>query len=562
MKFSIKAKLIVIIVTLVLVSTSVITLFAVETFRNGMVTVAQEKLPSDLAMSKYMIDKLFPGEWAIKDNKLYKGESILNSTDIVDQIGKLAHDNVTIFQGNIRVATNVKNADGSRAVGTKVSPAVEQATLKEGKTYTGEAIVVGVKNQTIYEPIKDQQGNIIGMLFIGVPSSTIDSFISQLTTKVIMFIILELLLSALLIWFIVTKTLRRLHRIMDSAEQVAKGDLSLEIQQANEHDEFGQLSSSFHVMTNNLRHLVRSVQESSVNVAKSSDEMSAITEQSALASSQIAAAIEKVSSGSEKQVSAIADTVSAIEQLSASTQQVAASSNDISLLTVQTAQTTDNGQEAINKVIAQMDSIHNKTELVQQCVQKLEESSDQVNKIINVITGITEQTNLLALNAAIEAARAGQHGKGFAVVADEVRKLAEQSKEAAQQISALIQENGVNIQKAVSAMNDEVNDVLEGINIVDLAGKSFLEITELVQQISSQIQEISSTTQEVASGTGQIASSIQEIERISQDTADQTQTVSAAVEEQVASLEQINSASKGLSSMIQDLEKNVNSFTI
>jgi len=559
---SIKTKLILIIVALVFVSTSVITAFSIITFRSGIITVSQEKLPSDLALSKLIVDKSFPGEWSIKDNKLYKGENALNDTTIVDQIGKLANDNVTIFQGNTRIATNVKKADGTRAVGTTVSPDVEQATLKEGKTYIGEAVVVGVKNQTIYEPIKDKQGNIIGMMFIGVPSSLIDTLVAGLSTKIIIFILIELLISALLIWVIVSRTLRRLHYIVNSADQVAQGNLSLESLNSNDKDEFGQLSSSFNTMTVNLRNLVQRVSESSEQVAESSRKMLIITEQNAEASTQIAVSIEKVAAGSESQVSAIAETVNAIEQLSARTQQVATTSNEIALLTAKTAQTTDKGQEAINKVVVQMDSINQKTGQVQQSVQKLAESSDQINEIINVITGITEQTNLLALNAAIEAARAGEQGRGFAVVADEVRKLAEQSKVAAQQIALLIQANGKNINEAVRAMDDEIKDVQAGIGIVDTAGKSFSEITALVLQVSNQVQEISATTQEMASGTEQIVSSIQDIDRISQDAADQTQTVSSAVEEQTASLEQINSSSKGLVSMIQDLQKAVSTFKL
>ena len=562
MNLSIKTKLVIVIVVLVFVATSVITAFSISTFRSGIITVAQEKLPSDLALSKLIVDKSFPGEWSIKDNKLYKGENALNDTTIVDEIGKLANDNVTIFQGNTRIATNVKKADGTRAVGTTVAPAVEQFTLKDGKTYIGEAVVVGVKNQTIYEPIKDKQGNIIGMMFIGVPSLLLDTLVAGLITKIIIFILIELLISALLIWVIVSRTLRRLHYIVNSADQVAQGNLSEESLNANNKDEFGQLSSSFNTMTFNLRNLVQQVSESSEQVAESSREMLIITGQNAEASTQIAVSIEKVAVGTESQVSAIAETVNAIEQLSASTQQVAATSNEIALLTAKTAQTTDKGQEAINKVVVQMDSINQKTGQVQQSIQKLAESSHQINEIINVITGITEQTNLLALNAAIEAARAGEQGRGFAVVADEVRKLAEQSKVAAQEISMLILANGKNINEAVSAMNDEIKDVQAGIGIVDTAGKSFLEITALVLQVSHQVKEISDTTQEMAGGTEQIVSSIRDIDRISQDALDQTQTVSAAVEEQTASLEQINSSSKGLATMIQDLQKVVSTFKL
>jgi len=122
MNLSVKFKLIVLISALMLVGTSVIAAFSIITLRTELVTSAHEKLTSDLAFSSQLIDQSFPGNWAIHDSKLYKGEKLMNDNLIVDTIGKLAGDNVTIFQGNTRIATNVKKEDGTRAVGTRVHP--------------------------------------------------------------------------------------------------------------------------------------------------------------------------------------------------------------------------------------------------------------------------------------------------------------------------------------------------------------------------------------------------------------------------------------------------------
>lgn len=385
---------------------------------------------------------------------------------------------------------------------------------------------------------------------------------ARATKMILAFPIVAMLVFGILGYMIARMIANPLVKMLTTVQEVAKGNLSLETLKVRSKDEVGQLGSAFNTMTLSLRNLIQQVSESSEQVAASSQELLAITEQNSEASNQITVAIEEVATGSESQASAVTETASAIEQLSASTQEVAATSNMVAQLTDKTYKTTDKGQEAIDKVIVQMNSISRKTGQVQEAVQKLASSSDQINDIINVITGITDQTNLLALNAAIEAARAGEQGRGFAVVAEEVRKLAEQSRGAAQQISTLIQDNGKNIDEAVRAMDEEINDVQVGIDIVDTAGKSFREITELVHQVSNQVHEISATTEEMASGTEQIVSSVQEVDQISKNTADQAQAVSAAIEEQTASLEQITSSSQGLATMAQDLQNAVRIFKL
>lgn len=386
---------------------------------------------------------------------------------------------------------------------------------------------------------------------------------SERSMKIILVFSLIAMFVSIVLGYLVARTIANpLATILKNVEKVAKGNLSIEPLQARSKDEVGQLSSAFNTMTLNLRSLVQKVIESSEQVAASSQELLVITEQNAEASTQIAVAIAEVASGSESQANAVTETASAIQQLSASTEQVADTSNNVAQLTDKTANSIDNGQNAIDKVILQMNSISQNTEQVQQAVQKLASSSEQINEIIEVITEITDQTNLLALNAAIEAARAGEHGRGFAVVAEEVRKLAEQSREAAQQIVKLIQENGKNINEAIRAMDEEIHYVQVGIEVVDTAGASFREITELARQVSNHVQEISATTEEMASGTEQIVSSVQEVDQICKNTVEQTQTVSASVEEQSASLEQISSSSKGLASMAQNLQNAVSTFKL
>lgn len=197
-----------------------------------------------------------------------------------------------------------------------------------------------------------------------------------------------------------------------------------------------------------------------------------------------------------------------------------------------------------------------------QVVAKLGERSKELGQIVDTISGIAGQTNLLALNAAIEAARAGEQGRGFAVVAEEVRKLAEQSREAAKKIEALIAEIQVDTEKAVVAMTNGTREVKKGTEAVNDAGVAFREITDLVTQVSSQVKEISVAIIETATGSQQIVGSVKKIDDLSKNAAGEAQSVSSATEEQLASMEEIASASQALTHLAEEMLATVRHFKI
>ena len=386
---------------------------------------------------------------------------------------------------------------------------------------------------------------------------------SALSTKILIYISVIADFLCLLFGFMVASLISNpLKKVLTSVDQVATGNLSIEDVKIRSRDEIGQLATSFNTMKNNLHALALQVSQSSEQVAASSEELTAIAEQNTQASTQIATSIEQVARGTEKQSVAVNETLSAVEEISASTEEVAVSSGEITSSMMSTMTTTAAGQKALNHVVEQMTSISTGTDRVQHSIMELSANSEKIGDIIGVITGIASQTNLLALNAAIEAARAGEQGKGFAVVADEVRKLAEQSREAAKQIETLIRRNHNDIDVAVVAIKDSVNNVKVGMGVVDVAGQSFSEISRLVENVSAQMEQLSATFQQIASGSQHIVTSVQEVGIISNKTSDQAQTVSAGVEEQTASMQQVASSAQSLSTLAFELQAIINRFTV
>lgn len=349
--------------------------------------------------------------------------------------------------------------------------------------------------------------------------------------------------------------------LVEIARSVAGGNLQQSIE-VKRQDEIGQLEQAFSDMVGDLRAMVNTVQDSAQQVAASSEELTASAEQSAQATNQIAASATDVARGTDQQVRAVDETLVAIEQMSAGIEKVASNANTLADMAVKADSAAHSGEESIDTAIQQMANIETTVNNSAQVVTKLGERSKEIGQIVDTISGIAGQTNLLALNAAIEAARAGEQGRGFAVVAEEVRKLAEQSQEAAKQIAALISEIQGETDKAVVAMDDGTREVKVGTEVVNTAGKSFNEITQLIDQVSAQVREASAALHQMAGSSEQVVASVRAIDKISKESAGQTQMVSATAEEQAASIEEMASSSQSLAKMAQDLQGVVSRFKV
>ena len=246
----------------------VVVSFAIVTVYNNVIVTAHEKLKGDLAMGRTLIDAKHPGPWSVRDGKFFKGETQMNENfSLVDTIGELTADTVTIFQGDTRVTTNVKNAAGGRAVGTKAAENVIDETLKKGQTYIGKANVVGIWYQTAYEPIRDVQGSIIGMFYVGVPNTHYDEVVKDITIKVAVSSMVGLLIIFVLGVYMINSIVKPVNKVIaglsDSSTRVAKASI--------------QIASSSQQLAEGASEQASSLEETS----SSMEELSSMTKQNA-----------------------------------------------------------------------------------------------------------------------------------------------------------------------------------------------------------------------------------------------------------------------------------------
>lgn len=203
----------------------------------------------------------------VDDNKnllgvLYGGILLNRNYEIVDRVKEIVYKEekykgreigtATIFQHDLRISTNVKNKNGERAIGTRVSKEVNTAVLKEGKAWIHRAFVVNDWYITAYEPIKNIDNKIIGILYVGMLEKPyIDTTKQVMLTFTVMASLCVVLLLVIL-YFSTTRIINPLQKMVVATQEIAKGDLSHKVE-VNSKDEIGYLAESFNQMTEDLK---------------------------------------------------------------------------------------------------------------------------------------------------------------------------------------------------------------------------------------------------------------------------------------------------------------------
>ncbi|WP_295100072.1 methyl-accepting chemotaxis protein [Selenomonas sp.] len=351
-----------------------------------------------------------------------------------------------------------------------------------------------------------------------------------------------------------------LEQMMVACRRLRDGDFRNAERQINRMDEFGDMADVVDSMRQQLNKLMDHTSQSAEHIASASEQLTASSQQSAKASQSAAESVSQASGAVSSQQGGINDCSSAIGKVADSVGELQSEASRVAEHAKAASDQAIAGSTAIQQSVEQIRSVEATVGTSASIVDKLGARSQEIGQIVETISGIAEQTNLLALNAAIEAARAGEQGRGFSVVADEVRKLAEQSQEAAQQISTLI----VGIQKdtasAVDSMKSGSEAVASGAQSVENLRETFDNIRSYVDEVSEQVNRMAAAIKNVASDANVISNHIQEIDAQGATVAGEMQNVSAISEEQSASAAEIASASDSLAELAQNLQNSLKKF--
>lgn len=370
------------------------------------------------------------------------------------------------------------------------------------------------------------------------------------------------LLAALVIALIITRSITRpLGQIDKAAGKITAGDLR-ETVVTLDKGEFGDLAKTFNEMIVHLQNLIGQITNASQQLVNASEGLSASSAESEAASRQMADTTAAMAAGTAEYSQLARQSCVLIEQVSMGIGQVAQSAEATNLSACRAHQVTLTGQDNVLRITHKMEEVRTSVESVAKVIAELQARSRHIGQIIVAIEDIAEQTNLLSLNAAIEAARAGEQGKGFAVVAEEVRKLAGQSRLSAQSIAELIGNIQAETAGAVAAMNNGLQDVDEGVQMVYEARDAFALISGEVAAVARQVEQVSAAGQQMAAGSEQVVTAIKDMERISQHADALTQAIMTAVTAQATVTGSVAAQADKLTNLAVELRHRVARFQV
>ncbi|MDF2865875.1 MAG: Methyl-accepting chemotaxis protein [Clostridia bacterium] len=520
-----------------------------------------EQLNDNARTGLNLVDKMYPGDWKLEGEKLYKGEKLINdSSEIVDSIHEAIKIPVTIFANDTRVSTNIKE-NGQRILGTKALEKVIDEVINKGNEYIGSVNVMNEDYEAVYIPLKDNTGKVVGMFFAGEESKFINEELADHMKSLIILILVIAVVITISSTILTRKITKRIKVVVDSMITIGSGDFTIRTNMTS-GDETQLLADAQNKMAENLSNLVLKIRSICTELSISADTLAATSEETTATGEEVARALTEISDATVVQSQDAENGLSKTMDLSANIQKISESIYDIISMFSNASVLNAKGLKIVELLSEKNKESNAASQRVSNAISEVDISSKAINVIMNTITQIASQTNLLSLNASIEAARAGEAGLGFSVVATEIRKLAEQSANAAKEISNIIQDIQLNSKKAVSEMDNTKVAIIQQDNAVNETKEIFGEISNTISNLKNEVDKINEMNEQMVSKKNDIVSVMQEMSASSQQASAATEEISASSQEQVAGMEDVAKTAEQLNFIAQNLTQEIGKFKI
>ncbi len=504
------------------------------------------------------------GSWVLADDKLtLGGVASIDSDD--DFFTSTEEEDVylTLFYGDTRYGTSIKDDSGKLIVGTKASDTVISEVLKGGQNkFLDHVEIVGQDFSGYYIPMKDGNGEIVGMMFAGTPYADTQKTINKNLTVIVIVAILSILVFGAIGFFVAFIISKRVKKVSDVVSVITDGDFSQTIEDQNKIKEFSEITNNMETMRAKLQEVLTEIVQHAQAVSDGADSTEVSIADSRTMTSNINDAVDDLAKGAMAMADNVQDASNLTANIGNSVDKVLSSANTNIEMADAVYQSSIHVQEQLEELKREDKETDAKAGEVQDSVGETAKGVNEISHAAEAIINIASETNLLALNASIESARAGESGRGFAVVANNIKDLAEESDKSANEITAMLakisalSEQNMTLTTAIKEATSNESVAFDKMSI------AFDDMEKQLEDSEEANKEIKGLVESVNHDKNAIMDAIESLSSISEQNAASTQETSAALTQLNENMQAVVEQAQSLKAISDNLKNSVSFFKV